>query len=62
MKYKHIEGLRQVRLFITEIIIPTAGIAAAVDIAHPEYKHKIADKFIKTKNKALTAFKRDKES
>lgn len=58
MKYRHIEGLRQTRLMITEVIIPTAGILAAVDIAHPEYKHKLVDKFNIVKNKVTEKFKK----
>lgn len=62
MTYRHIEGLRQTRLFITEVIIPVIGIAVAVDIAHPEYKHKLVNKFNRTKDKVLTKFKRTEES
>ena len=51
MKYKTLETLRQTRLFITEVIIPIAGIVAAVDIAHPEYKGKLVKKFKETKEK-----------
>ena len=51
MKYKHVEALRQTRLFITEVIIPVAGIVTAVDIAHPEYKYKLVDKYHTVKNK-----------
>lgn len=62
MTYRHIEGLRQTRLFITEVIIPVIGIAVAVDIAHPEYKHKLVDKFNETKDKVLTKLKKAEES
>ena len=51
MKYKTLETMRQTRLFLTEVIIPVAGIAAAVDIAHPEYKNKLVNKFQETKQK-----------
>ena len=51
MKYKTLETLRQTRLFITEVCIPVAGIIAAVDIAHPEYKNKVVRKFRETKEK-----------
>lgn len=59
MKYRTIEGLRQTRLFITEVIIPVAGIAVAVDIAHPEYKYKLVNKFKDTRDKVLTKIKRN---
>ena len=62
MTYRHIEGLRQTRLFITEVIIPVIGIAVAVDIAHPEYKHRLVDKFNETKDKVLTKLKKAEES
>ena len=62
MTYRHIEGLKQTRLFITEVIFPVIGIAVAVDIAHPEYKHKLVNKFNETKGKVLTKLKRAEES
>ena len=62
MTYRRIEGLRQTRLFITEVVFPVIGIAVAVDIAHPEYKYKLVDKFNETKDKVLTKLKKAEES
>ena len=58
MNYRRIEGLRQTRLFITEVIIPVAGIIAAVDIAHPEYKYKLVNTFNNTKDNVLSKLKK----
>lgn len=51
MTYKQIEASRELRHWITQIIIPgIVGIAGIITL-HPELKEKAKDKFVDIKNK-----------
>ena len=43
MSYKKIETMRQVRLMITDVIVPAAVIIYMIDSKNPELKYKIAN-------------------
>jgi hypothetical protein len=44
MTYKQIEASREVRLWITQVIIPTLGIATAVVMGVPELRQAALEK------------------
>ena len=61
MTYKHIEASRNARLWITQVMIPTATIVTTTLIAFPKTGHTIAKKAIDVKNTIKNKFNK-KES
>ena len=51
MTYKQIEASREARLWITQVIMPTLGLATAVVAMSPELRETIKTKFNSTKDK-----------
>ena len=49
MTWKQIETSREVRLWITQIIVPVLGMTTAVVVAVPEARKAAVDKFNETK-------------
>lgn len=43
MSYKKIETMRQVRLMITDVIVPAAVVIYMIDSKNPELKYKIVN-------------------
>lgn len=54
MKYKHIEASREARLWLTQIILPVAGIVMAI----PESRKVVLTKANEVKNNIKTKFKK----
>lgn len=50
MTWKQIETSREVRLWVTQIIVPVLGVATAVMVAVPEARKVAVEKFTETKN------------
>lgn len=50
MTWKQIEASREVRLWVTQIIVPVLGMATAVVVAVPEAREAAVAKFAETKN------------
>lgn len=57
MTYKQIEASREARLWLTQVLLPAAGIAVAA-LSIPEVRTAAADKFIKTKETIREKFKK----
>lgn len=55
MKYKTLESMRQVRLMLTEVIIPIGTAAVTLEATHPGCIKKTANK---AKEKVTTIFKK----
>lgn len=51
MTYKQIETSREVRLWITQVIVPTLGMATAMITMVPEFRKAAVDKFNNVKSK-----------
>lgn len=51
MNYRQIETSREVRLWITQVIVPTAGMALAAVMMVPEVKDFAAKTIVKVKSK-----------
>lgn len=51
MTYKQIEASREVRLWITQVIVPTLGMATAMVTMVPEFRKAAVDKFNNVKSK-----------
>ena len=51
MTWKQVETSREIRLWITQVIVPVLGIGAAYVAAVPEAREKVAAKFVETKNR-----------
>lgn len=52
MKQKHIDAAREVRLWLSQIVIPAVGIVAVV----PEAREAIVNKYYEVKNTIKTKF------
>ena len=57
MTWKQIETSREIRLWVSQIIVPTVTIAATM-MSIPEVRKATVDKFNKTKQKIETKFKK----
>ena len=57
MTLKQIEEAREIRLWITQVIVPT-GIAAVVLMSNPEIRHFVKDQTNKVKCKIKSKFKK----
>ena len=55
MKYKTLESMRQVRLMLTEVIIPVGTAVVTLEATHPGCIKKTANK---AKDKVTTIFKK----
>lgn len=51
MTYKQIETSREIRLWITQVIVPALAVTTAVVTMVPELREAAATKFNKAKNK-----------
>lgn len=51
MTWKQIEASREVRLWVTQIIVPVLGMATALIVAVPEARDAAVAKFVETKDK-----------
>lgn len=60
MKWKHIEASREARLWITQVIVPIAGVTALI-MSDENTKEKVKGLASKAVNKVKTIFKK-KES
>lgn len=58
MTYKQIETSREMRLWISQIIVPAATTVAAVLYMNPELRYKLADKANEIKETIKTKFKK----
>ena len=58
MTYKQIETSREMRLWISQVIVPAVTTAAAVLYMNPELRHKLADKANELKETIKTKFKK----
>ena len=58
MTYKQIETSRELRLWISQVIVPAVTTAAAVLYMNPELRNKLVDKAKELKNNIETKFKR----
>lgn len=50
MTWKQIETSREVRLWITQVVVPVLGIGAAYVAAVPEARAAVSTKFVETRN------------
>lgn len=57
MTYKQIEGAREVRLWITQVIVPAAMTVGGLMLV-PEIRHTVVSKASEIKTKVKTKFKR----
>ena len=51
MTYKQIEASREARLWITQVIVPLAGMVTATVVLKPEIKDAVTTKFNDVKNR-----------
>lgn len=51
MTWKQIEGSREVRLWITQVIVPVLGMATALVATVPEIREAAVTKFTEAKNR-----------
>lgn len=51
MTWKQVETSREIRLWITQVVIPVLGISAAYVAAVPEAREKVVAKLAETKNR-----------
>lgn len=51
MTYKQIEASREVRLWVTQVIVPAVGLAVGTVMLNPELKEKAMNKFEEFKNR-----------
>lgn len=51
MTLRQVETSREIRLWITQVVVPVFGIGAAYVAAVPEAREKVAAKFAETKNR-----------
>ena len=51
MTWKQVETSREIRLWITQVIVPVLGIGAAYVAAVPEAREKVVAKFAEAKNR-----------
>ena len=56
MTYKQIEASREARLWITQVIVPLAGMLTATVILKPEAKEAASDKFEEVKRRIKYKF------
>ena len=56
MTYKQIEASRELRLWITQVIVPTLAMATAVTVAVPEIREAAAAKIEDVKHKIKYKF------
>ena len=58
MTYKQIETSREIRLWVTQIVVPAVTTAAAVLYMNPELRHTAVDKLEDIKYRIKTKFKK----
>lgn len=58
MTYRQIETSREVRLWITQIVVPAVATVGTVLYMNPELRHKLADKANDIKRNIKTKFKK----
>ena len=51
MTWKQIETSREIRLWITQVVVPVIGLGMAYVVAVPESREKLIAKIIETKNR-----------
>ena len=51
MTWKQIEISREIRLWVTQVIVPAVGLAVGTVMLNPELKEKAMNKFEEFKNK-----------
>lgn len=51
MTYKQIEASREIRLWVTQVIVPAVGLAVGTVMLNPELKEKVTNKFEEIKNR-----------
>lgn len=51
MTYKQIEASREIRLWVTQVIVPAVGLAVGTVMLNPELKEKAMNKFEEFKNR-----------
>lgn len=61
MTYKQIEAAREARLWLSQIIIPTATAAVVIGTI-PEVRNSIVDKIRDTKSKIKSTFSKKEEA
>lgn len=57
MNYRQIETSREVRLWITQVIVPAVGMAVGTIILVPEAKQFVAKKYVDVKHFVKDKFK-----
>ena len=58
MTYKQIEASREARLWITQVIVPTVGIVAALVATVPEFKDAVVTKAKDVKDRIKYKFRK----
>lgn len=58
MTYKQIDASREIRLWVTQIVLPAVATVGAVLYTNPELRHKAADKVQDIKYRIKTKFKK----
>ena len=58
MSYKHIEGARELRLWITQIIVPAVILGGTIIAMNPELKDKTKEKIYKVRNSVKANLKK----
>lgn len=58
MTYKQIETSREMRLWISQVIVPAVTTVGAILYMNPELRHKLADKAKELKCNIETKFKK----
>lgn len=51
MTYKQIEASREIRLWVTQVIVPTVGLVAAAVMMNPDLKETVTNKFEEFKDR-----------
>lgn len=61
MTYKQIEASREMRLWISQVVVPVVG-AAAIAWTNPDVRDYVGDKWAKTKEKVNSQFSKLKKN
>ncbi len=58
MTYKQLETAREVRLWVTQLVVPIITVGGTIIAASPEIRQSVIDKFTKTKEAVVIKFKK----
>lgn len=58
MTYKQIEASREVRLWITQVIVPAAGMVTALLVGVPEFRETVVNKAMDVRDRIKYKFRK----